>query len=328
MRAPRSTLLQVLTLVPALALAGACGRLKPADTSGAAGVTGAAGTNGTAGSGAAGSTQTAGAGGGAGNVLVTISGTAAPDPLDLALVAQPEDFTMLKVSIVDPSAVILNPNAAPLGSMTLDTSMGNCDVTTGCKWSLTGVNLSNPNLLGLVGELEDLRTGDARVWVKTGTGMGTMNDVIAFRANPTAPVTDRHALVVSRALEAKLGAFLGPALGTTFAPGALEARGFLIGHILDKASSAPVPAGVAGAKVMTPATTTPPTFDIVYPNDTFTGVGTATASSGIFIVVPKTASTVIAMWMVVGPDTTRTWTPQVAGTNPMNAYIALMPADG
>jgi hypothetical protein len=328
MRAPRSSLVHVLTLVPALALTGACGKLKPADTSGAAGETGAAGANGAAGSGAAGSMQTTGTGGSTGNVLVTISGTAAPEPLDMALVGQAEDFTMLKVSIVDPSAVILNPKAAPLGSMTLDTSMGNCTATTGCKWMLSGVNITNPNLLGFVGTLEDLRTGDARIWVKTGTGMGSMADVAAARAASPAPVTDRHAFVVSRALEAKLGAFVGAALGTTFAPGDLEVRGFLIGHILDKASSAPVPAGVAGARVTTPASATAMPFDIIYPNDTFTAAGTATASSGIFIVVPKTAMTVVAMWSVVGPDGTRTWTPQVAGTNPMNAYIALMPADG
>jgi hypothetical protein len=313
MRAPRSALTLALTLVSAFGL-GACGKLKPADTSGGAGSTGAAGA-------------TTGAGGST-NVLVTVSGTAAPDPLNAALLAgQTLDFSMLKVSIVDPAAVILNPNAAPLGSMAVDTSMGNCDATNGCKWMLTGVNITNPNLLGLVGTLEDTRTGDARVWVKTGTGMGTMTDVANARANRT-PFPDRRAFIVSRALEAKLGAFLGPALGTTFAPGDLEARGFLIGHVLEKASSAPVPAGVAGAKVTTPATTTPVAFDVVYPNDTFTGVGTATGSSGIFIVVAKSAMSVVATWSVVGPDATRTWTPQVAGTNPKNAYVALLPADG
>ncbi|HVU49331.1 MAG TPA: hypothetical protein VHL80_01530 [Polyangia bacterium] len=321
MRAPRSSLVLALTLASAFGL-GACGRLKPADTSGAAGAAG----SGAAGSSAAGSTQTAGAGGSA-NVLVTVSGTAAPLPLDMALVGMAEDFTMLKVSIVDPSAVILNPDATPLGSMTLDTSAANCDATSGCKWSISGVNISNPNLLGFVGSVEDLRTGDARVWVKTGTGMGSMAVVAAVRANPM-PVTDRRAFVVSRMLEAKLGAFAGPALGTTFAPGALEARGFLIGFVLDKASSAAVPAGVAGAKVTTPATTTAVPFDVIYPNDTFTAAGTATASSGIFIVVPKMAMTVVATWSVIGPDGTRTWTPQVAGTNPNNAYVALMPADG
>jgi hypothetical protein len=311
MRAHRSALVLALTLLPAFGL-GACGKLKPADMSGTAG-TGAAG---------------AGAAGSSGAVLITMSGTAAPDPLNMALLGEAEDFTMLKVAIVDPADVLLDPNAAPLGSMLLDTTTGNCDPTSGCKWTISGVNISkDPNLLGFVGTLEDTRTGDARVWVKTGTGMGSMAEVVAARANPV-PVTDRHAFAISRKLEAKLGALVGAALGTTFAPGDLEARGFLVGHILEKASSAPIPAGVAGAKVTTPTTTTPVPFDVVYPNDTFTGVGMSTASSGIFIVVPKTAMSVVATWSVVGPDATRTWTPQVAGTNPNNAYVALVPADG
>ena len=312
MRAPSSAIVLALTLVSAFSL-GACGKLKPADTSGAAGSTGTAGSTGAAGS-------TTGAGGTT-NVLVTISGTAAPHPLNAALLAgQTLDFSMLKVSIVDPAAVILNPNATPLGSMALDTSTGNCDATNGCKWMLTGVNITNPNLLGLVGTLEDTRTGDARVWVKTGTGMGTMADVGNARMNPGSPITDRRAFIVSRALEAKLGAFLGPALGTTFAPGDLEARGFLIGHVVGKVSLGAMP--VAGAKV---AATGP--FDYVYPNADFSGVGTTTSANGLFLMVPKEAKAVVASWDVVPPaGDTRTWETHLAGANPNNAFVIILQA--
>ncbi|HTA20884.1 MAG TPA: hypothetical protein VK989_16435, partial [Polyangia bacterium] len=83
-----------------LALGGACGKLKPAE-----GVDAGADTS-------------------TGRTIVTISGTAAPHPLNaLVMPAIPTaDFSMLKVAIVDPQAVILDPNAAPLGAMTLDTT--------------------------------------------------------------------------------------------------------------------------------------------------------------------------------------------------------------
>jgi hypothetical protein len=307
----------LLLTLPALAfvLGGACGKLKPADTSGAAGSTGAAGT-GVAGSGAAGT----GAGGTTGKVLVTVSGAAAPHPLNDALMAS-ADFSMLKVAIADPAATIVDPNAAPLGSMALDTSTGNCDATLGCKWSLSGIDITHQTL-GLVGTLEDTRTGDARLWVKTGTGMGTAADVAAVIAAP-APITMRRAFIVSRKLEATLGKFVGTVLNQTFNPGDLEVRGFLIGHVVDKLSSAPMPAGVAGATVAATGD-----FDVIYPNADFSGKGAATAASGIFLMVPHTAMPVVTMWDVVPPTgDTRTWTKHLAGANPNNAFIIIMPAD-
>jgi hypothetical protein len=318
MRTSRSHILLVAMLLPALACAGACGKLKPADTSGTAGSGGTGG--GGAGSSAAGSSGTSG------RVLVNISGTAAPHPLNKAILGPTdvEDFTMLKVSIVDPSAVILDPNAPPLGSMALDTSTGNCDAATGCKWALAGVDISNKNLIGLVGTLEDTRTGDARVWVKTGTGMGTKDDLAAVRAAP-APIVDRRAFAVSRKLEVALGMFVGKVLGGTFAPGDLEARGFLIGHVVDKLSSAPMPAGVAGAKVATPSSTG---FDVIYPTADFSGAGMATSATGIFLMVPKAAGPIVATWNVVPPTgDTRTWASHLAGSNPNNAFVIILPAD-
>ena len=301
MRARQSVFFLVATLLPALSSLSGCGKVK-SDATGAAGAGGGAGTSG---------------------LHLTISGTAAPHPLDKLLTGTDQDFSMLKVSIVDPSAVIVDPNAPPLGSMPLDTTLGNCDMTTACKWSLPGVDLSNPNLLGLVGTLEDTRTDDTRVWVKTGTGMGTMDDLTAVRAAP-APITDRRAFVVSRKLEAALGVFAGKALGVTFAPGDLEARGFLIGHVVGQLKpDGSQPDGVAGATV---AAMGP--FTVIYPTADFTAVGTTTSTSGIFLMVPNEAKAVVATWDVVPPmGDARVWSPHLAGANPNNAFVIILPAD-
>jgi hypothetical protein len=300
----------VITLAAALSFAGACGKLKPAETDGgAAGTTGSAGADG-------------GAGTGSTLVHVTISGTAAPHPLNHALGAD-EDFTMLKVAILDPTATILDPNAAPLAAMALNTATTNCDatLTVGCAWSLPGVDITKQNL-GLVGSIEDTRTGTARLWVKTGTGMGTKADLDAVRANP-APITDRRAFAVSRKLEAKLSAFVGTALGQTFGAGDLETRGFLIGHVVGKLSEGPMPAGVAGAKVAATGA-----FTIIYPNADFTSTGTTTSASGIFIMVPNKAEAVVTSWDVVPPaGDTRKWDMHLAGSNPGNAFVIILPAN-
>jgi hypothetical protein len=281
-----------------LALGGACGKLKPAE-----GVDAGADTS-------------------TGRTIVTISGTAAPHPLNaLVMPAIPTaDFSMLKVAIVDPQAVILDPTAAPLGSMTLDTTTS-CDATLGCAWSLPGIDITNQNL-GLVGTLEDLRTGTAREWVKTGTGMGSAADVQAVIAAP-APITDRRAFIVSLKLEALLGAFVGKALGQTFNPGDLETRGFLIGHVVGKPSEGTFPPPIVGATVSATGN-----FDVIYPNADFSATGTATAASGIFLMVPKTAASVVATWTVNPPaGETRTWNQYLAGANPGNAFIIILAAN-
>jgi hypothetical protein len=237
------------------------------------------------------------------------------------------DFSQLKVSIVDPTAVITNPNAPPLASTTLDTSAANC-TAAGCGFSLTGVDITNQTL-GLVGTLEDKRTGDARLWVKTGTGMGTKAFIDSVKVSK-APIMDRRAFIVSRKLEAKLVTFVNAVLGTTLVAGDLEARGFLIGHVLDKLSTATTPAGPAGVAGAT--VTAQGAFDVIYPNATFTGKGTATAASGLFLMVPKlvngAAQAVVTNWMVGPPaGDARTWEPHLAGTNPGNAFIIIMPAN-
>jgi hypothetical protein len=311
-RLPIGTL--VIASVLVAALSGACGKVKPSDASGAAGSAGNAGS-----SGGAGSFTTTGSSGTNGTIHVNVSGVASPHPLNKMLLGEDEDFSQLKIAIIDPSATIFDPAAPPLGSMALDTSAGNCP--SGCKWALAGVDITNLSL-GLVGTLEDLRTGTARLWVKTGTGMGTAAQLDAVRALP-APITDRQAFAVSRKLEAVIGKFVGTALMKTFGPGDLETRGFLIGHVVDKLSTGPVPAGVAGATVVGTGS-----FDVVYPTADFSATGTTTSTNGIFIAVPQTPGAMVAMWDVLPPTgDTRRWARFLAGANPNSAFVAISPAD-
>ncbi|HSZ84115.1 MAG TPA: hypothetical protein VLA14_17645 [Polyangia bacterium] len=280
---------------------GACGKLKPAEGADASTTSDAS----------------------TGRTIVTISGTAAPLPLNALVVPpiSPADFSMLEVAIVDPQAVLADPAAAPLGSMTLDTTTTNCDATLGCAWSLPGVDITDQKL-GLVGTLADLRTGAAREWVKTGTGLGSAADVQAVIAAP-APITDRRAFIVSLKLEALLGAFVGKALGQTFNPGDLETRGFLIGYVVGKPSEGTFPPPIAGATVSATGA-----FDVIYPNADFSATGTATSTSGVFLMVPKMAASVVATWTVNPPATeTRTWNQYLAGANPGNAFIIILAAN-
>jgi hypothetical protein len=286
-------------LLPLLGLAVACGTVKPVDGDGGTG---------------------SGAGAG-GSVLITISGTAAPLPLNATLGGPADDFSMLKIAIVEPAKVVIDPNATPLGSAPLDTSPGNCDTTMSCRWTLPGVDISRLTL-DLVGTLEDMRTGADRVWVETNTGMGTDSDLDAWRA-ARAPVTDRRAFAVSRKLEAALAAFASKAWGKPFAPGDLEATGFLIGHVVGRPSEGPMPAGVAGVTVSTLGD-----FTVAYPSADFQSAGTATSSTGIFLAIPDKPGAMVALWDVVPPSTeTRSWQSRFAGTTPNSAFVIVLPAD-
>lgn len=299
MRVPRLFLVAVL-------LASACGKAKSKDDDG-----GAAGSSGAA--------------GGSGTVLVTVSGLVAPHPLNAKLGAT-EDFSMLQVAIVDPLATLGDPTKPPLAQMPLDTSAANCGGAAGCAFSLTGVDITNQTL-GLVGSVDDRRAAGARLWVKTGTGLGTKEYLKAVRAAPQ-PITNRRAFAISRKLQVKLATFVSTALGTPLTADELEARGYLIGHVVGRLSEGtPDPLPVAGATITTPGTTAPP-FELLYPNATFTAKGTSTSADGIFLVVPKTAASFVASWYVVRPDgDTRLWGTYLAGTNPGSAFVAILPAD-
>jgi hypothetical protein len=235
------------------ALGVACGKAKSTEDDG-----GAAGT------------------GGSSRVLVTVSGRVAPHPLNAKLGAS-EDFSMLQVAIVDPLATLGDPTKPPLAQMPLDTSAANCDAVAGCAFSLIGVDITNQTL-GLVGTAEDRRAADARLWVKTGTGLGT-KELLAEVRKTSAPITERRGFAVSRKLQAKLAAFAAKALGITLTAEELETRGYLIGHVVGRLSEGtPDPLPVAGATVTSSGTTAPP-YELLYPNADFTAKLSVTGPS-------------------------------------------------
>jgi hypothetical protein len=263
-------------------------------------------------------------------IKVTVSGTAAPHPLTTPLgMNAATDFSMLKVDVADPVTVLANPNAPTLATGTLNTSPGTCSPTAGCPWSYDNVDISGISI-GLVGIIDDLRTPAAsRLWVKTGTGAGASDYINSIKANP-APITDRRLFAVSKATEAKLALFAAAFLpDATIAPGSLETRGFMVGTIIGRLSSGVTP--IAGATVAVPATET--RVSILYPNDTFMGTGTSTASHGTFLVVPKsaTAGAIVTSWTVTAPSTGTgmdfVWPTLTAGSTPGTAFVILFPAN-
>jgi hypothetical protein len=167
------------------------------------------------------------------------------------------------------------------------------------------------------------------VWVLTGTGAGTIGTIMAHQASG-APLTNERAFAISKGTETALAAFVSPALPTPITPpltGAdLEARGYMIGHVVGKVAEGAPP--IAGATV---APMVQNKIDIVYPNATFTGVGTSTAPHGIFLAIPRVSGTpasVVTTWTITPPTgETRTWPMYTAGTNPGSAFVILMVAN-
>jgi hypothetical protein len=281
-----------------------------------------------------------------GSVLVTVSGFAAPHPLNAALAPSTADggFTMINVAVVDPSTVLSNPSAPPLAGGALDTAASNCGPVSvgdagasgdaaapdaavaspfmGCAWSFNDVNITNI-VLGMVGILSDARTSNP-VWVKTGTGAGTGTEIAAVRLSPR-PITNRQLYAVSVEMEAALATFAASAIpGSNLHAGDLTTRGFMIGTITGKISEGATP--VAGATVTAAAASQ---FDILYPNATFSGNGTSTASHGTFLAVPKLGDSgapapIVSTWTVTPPTgSSLTWITYTSGTQPGTAFVLL-----
>jgi hypothetical protein len=196
---------------------------------------------------------------------------------------------------------------------------------SGCAWQFASVDISKIQL-GLVGKLEDLRAAGSKVWVKTGTGAGTAAFITMEKADK-APITGVPLFAVSRNTEAMLAAFASTVLSTTLTGDDLEARGYLIGHAVGKKSAGAPP--IAGATVTVPATVASQ-LDIIYPNATFTGVGTSTSANGLFLAVPKAVATptaIVAAWQMTAPGSGETWQLYTAGTEPGAAFVLIFLAD-
>jgi hypothetical protein len=315
---------------------GACGKDKPATDGGG----GSGGSN-------------DGGGGAQPPVNVMVSGTAAPHALTHAL-DPTADFSMLTISVVDPSAELAGATM-PLATAPLETTAANCGGAgatdggadgsaadgggsdaaagggTGCAWSFPTVDISKISL-GLVVKLEDMRA-TGKLWVKTGTGAGT-GAFISMEKTSKAPITGRQAFMISRATQDKLAMLVsavlsaGDAGAVTLSGDQLEARGYMIGHVTGKLSTGAMP--VAGATI-TAAGAAAGQVDIIYPNATFNGAGAATASHGIFLVVPHMEATPgshVTIWTVKPPSTaTDTWSTYTAGTQPGAAFVIIMAAN-
>jgi hypothetical protein len=280
---------------------------------------------------------TGGSGGtdGSAGVKITVSGVATVHPL--AALAGPTTLvgSMLLVAAIDPARATPSGPPAPLSAAALDTSATNCMAGTAqnaCAYSLPMVDLSGLSL-GLVGEVVDMNTGDggtARQWVTTGTGIASIGTVNQHKADMT-PLTGTQLFAVSLALEGKLVDFVNafaPRTGGPIAHGALESTGFMIGQVVGRLSQGINP--VAGATVTVGGTTN---MDIIYPNDTFTGVGTSTNSTGLFLGVPKSATMVVGSFSITGPagggdgGAALTWSGGLSGSNPNSAFVIIFAAD-
>jgi hypothetical protein len=290
-------------------------------------------SSGTHNDGAAGSD---GSGDTAGGAKITVSGVASVHPL--AALAPPTTLVgaSLVVAAIDPARASASGPPTPLAAMALDTSSGNCanGAAMACGFSLSNVDISTLSL-GLVGLISEPPGSDGGTdggaghqWVSTGTGIASEASVTQHIASK-APLTGTQLFAVSVPLENKLVDFVNAVNGNTaIAHGGLEARGFMIGQVLGRISEGAAP--VAGATVS--IGTTASQMDIIYPNDTFSGAGTSTNSSGVFLGIPHGPTMVVASFTVTGPaggvdGGTLTWAGGLAGSNPNSAFIIIFAAD-
>jgi hypothetical protein len=324
------TKLRTAVLAGLVALTGACGGSSNSKT-------------GTGGTGGGSSDSGAGGGDAAAAINVAVSGTASPHPLSAAL-DPTADFSMLAVSVVDPSLELQGLPPLATGPIDPANCIGPSDGGTGdaasdggaagptgpvCTWSFPTVDIHTISL-GLVGIVADQRTTNP-IWVRTGTGAGTAA-FIDMEKTSKAPITNRQLFAISTGTQDKLAQLVSAILtqtdgGAPLSGSALQARGYMIGNVVGKLSEGAPP--VAGATVSVP--TTAAVFDIFYPNDTFSGAQTSTNTSGIFLAVPKAAATAgphITQWTVTPPsNSTLTWQAYTSGTQPGAAFVLIFLAD-
>lgn len=268
-----------------------------------------------------------------GAILVPISGTVAPHPLEAILAGTPasadggaalsEDFSQLNLAVQNPEKVLADPNATPLQRAPVVTTAANC-VSGACAWSFPSIDIKDV-VLGLLAVVEDERPTAARVWAKTGNGIGTGPFVQGVKMAPR-PIMNREAFVISKVLQQKIAAFVSVASGTPVTGDQLEQGGYMLGSVVGPEGTPFSP--VAGATVSIPAVALD-RMAVYYPNDSFTDKQAATGATGTFVVVPKTpGQTNIATWTVVPPaGETRTWGIHTGGTQAGSGLVLLFPAD-
>lgn len=219
-------------------------------------------------------------GGNDGEVIFSASGTASVYPPALAWLADAgvanPGVAGLQLRVEEPLKVALSDPLGIFGTQTLAASG---------DFSVSGISSELVNL-GVAAGLRD-ESGDAGTSSRIVRSATVLYDVALEGVKPRGDITGGKAYAVPTGFHDQLQAAITPARILTATGGlksSLIEAGFVLGRIVDAAGNP-----VAGATLTpTPADRSARFF---YPNAALDGVGTATASSGLFVFVHN-ASTV------------------------------------
>lgn len=234
------------------------------------------------------------------------------------------DFSQLKVAVVDPGALIANPDAAPLAVADVDATQ--CVGANLCPFFVAHVPISGTHGAGLALQVIDQRASGSQVWPPLYSGIAQDSTVDAAVRSQT-DIGGCMAVVATRAGFGKLAA------GTGQNADALIARGAMAGLVLGRASDATmesqgVPPPIAGVK-LTAAEDRDVT--IVYPNDDLSASASATGSLGLFLMTANKPQVVLtSLSLVAAPGDARTWksvVDQSVGSMPNHLVFLVFQAD-
>jgi hypothetical protein len=256
-------------------------------------------------------------------VRIEVSGTFSPHPVSAGfnLAAQQAGAAALSygaqgditLQLVDPVDVIANPTGfEPLAEQKLDVTKcaANDKTVFACAFVFADVDISGLSL-GLVALAIDGRATSEFVRTNTGLfGSSGLGELLQSGGDKT----DAKVFAVSSA-SLSVAAFTGKS------EAALLADGFLFGMTLS-ANATPV-----GGTTLTAGDTSQ--LGIVYPNDTYNGVSTATNSAGFFIGVGNPATGAAAVnTSLEAAGGGKTWAKLPAvGTTKGTAFVLMYLAD-
>ena len=246
---------------------------------------------------------------------VTVSGVVAPLPFLAALDAN--DYAHVTVALIDPQAILANPNAALnfLGTTALD---ANTCTASGCPFSIADVDLATVEIGLAVGVIDSRLTDapDTATLFPIFTGVA-QTAVVA--AQTSGSLTGAVAFAVGLEGYAQLA-------NTTTDPNAVAINGLLIALALD-GNDKPI----ANATMTTPQYTGHTWYPGLDGNLLVTAEGTTTAgptsASGLIIFSPTTAGVSLDPgWTLAVVGSAATWTvPTPLGTAPGFALIVPLP---
>lgn len=208
------------------------------------------------------------------------------------------EYSNLTVEAVSVDALAAaGASAAALAGGALDTAA--CTGMGGCAWSVGGASLAGVTL-GLAARLRDNRAS-GQLWVTTATGFASPEEVTA--AARSGSYTNGRAFAVSRdAIDTVIAGLVG------LTGEEVMARGFIFGLVYNTYSGSSADGSgqpVVGATVVASRAG----MRIVYPNNTFSGTASATASQGAFLAVPEAVGASATTSFTVTPPAgmSQTW---------------------